>query len=49
MLLGSIPDLLLVPQAVAFFMHLGHPTYLLLSLGVVKTLGVLAVVLASRG
>jgi hypothetical protein len=44
MLLGSIPDLLLVPQAVAFFMHLGYPTYLLPFLGVAKTLGVLAVV-----
>ncbi len=25
MLLGSIPDLLRVPQAVAIFMHLGQP------------------------
>ena len=44
MLLGSIPDLLRVPQAVAFFMHLGYPTYLLPFLGVAKTLGVLAVI-----
>jgi hypothetical protein len=44
MLLGSIPDLLRVPQAVAFLMHLGYPTYLLPFLGVAKTLGVLAVV-----
>jgi len=44
MLLGSIADLLVVPQAVAFFMHLGYPTYLLPFLGVAKTLGVLAVV-----
>jgi uncharacterized membrane protein YphA (DoxX/SURF4 family) len=44
MLLGSIPDLLRVPQAVAFFMHLGYPAYLLPFLGVAKTLGVLAVV-----
>jgi len=44
MLLGSIPDALRVPQAVAFFMHLGYPAYLLPFLGVAKTLGVLAVV-----
>ena len=44
MLLGSIPDLLRVPQAVAFFMHLGYPRYLLPFLGVAKTLGVLAVI-----
>jgi uncharacterized membrane protein YphA (DoxX/SURF4 family) len=44
MLLGSIPDVLRVPQAVAFFMHLGYPAYLLPFLGVAKTLGVLAVV-----
>jgi hypothetical protein len=29
---------------VAFFMHLGYPTYLLPFLGVAKTLGVLAIV-----
>ena len=45
MLLGSIPDVLSVPQAVAFLMHLGYPAYLLPFLGVAKTLGVLAVVI----
>lgn len=44
MLLGSIADLLRVPEAVAFLMHLGYPTYLVPFLGVAKTLGVLAVV-----
>jgi DoxX-like protein len=43
MLLGSIPDLLRVPQAVAIFMHLGYPAYLLPFLGAAKALGVLAV------
>src|SRR5262245_49012920 len=44
MLLGSVPDLLPVPQAVAIFMHLGYPTYLLPFLGMAKVLGILAVV-----
>jgi hypothetical protein len=44
MLLGSIPDLLRAPQAVAVFMHLGYPAYLLPFLGMAKALGVLAVV-----
>lgn len=43
MLLGAIPDVLRVPEAVAFLMHLGYPAYLLPFLGVAKTLGVLAV------
>ena len=44
MLLASIPDLLSVPEAVAIFVHLGYPTYLLPFLGMAKALGVLAIV-----
>jgi hypothetical protein len=43
MLMASLPDVLRVPDAVAIFKHLGYPTYLLPSLGVAKTLGVIAV------
>src|SRR5215510_3019022 len=44
MIMGSIPDLLRVPQAMAIFMHLGYPAYLLPFLGMAKVLGILAVV-----
>ena len=43
MLLGAVPDVLQVPEAVAFFDHLGYPAYLLPFLGVAKCLGVSAV------
>jgi len=43
MLMSSIPDVLRVPGAVAVFMHLGYPAYLLPFLGTAKTLGVVAV------
>jgi hypothetical protein len=43
MLLASIPDILLVPQAVTVFTHLGYPTYLIPFIGVAKTLAVLAI------
>lgn len=43
MLVGSIPDLLSVPEAVALFKHLGYPVYLLPFLGLAKTLGVIAI------
>src|SRR4029079_11771539 len=42
-LMSSIPDVLRVPGAVAVFMHLGYPAYLLPFLGTAKTLGVVAV------
>ena len=44
MLMASIPDILLVPQAVDLFARLGYPTYLLPFLGVAKTLAVIAIV-----
>jgi hypothetical protein len=43
MLMASIPDILQIPQAVALFIHLGYPTYLLPFIGVAKVLGVMAV------
>ena len=46
MLMASIPDVLQIPQAVAIFIHLGYPTYLLPFLGTAKTLAVIAVLVA---
>src|SRR5262252_2049757 len=43
MLMASVPDVLINPQAVAVFTHLGYPTYLLPFLGIAKILGVVAV------
>ena len=43
MLMGSIADVLQVPSALAWFSHLGYPSYLLPFIGVAKTLGVIAV------
>ena len=43
MMLGAVPDVLQVPEAVAFFAHLGYPAYLLPFLGTAKCLGVAAV------
>lgn len=44
MLLGSIQDVLRVPAARAWFVHLGYPSYLLPFIGIAKILGVTAVV-----
>jgi len=45
MLMAAVPDLLMMPLAVAVFMHLGYPTYLLPFLGIAKILGAVAVLL----
>lgn len=45
MLFSSIPDILSVPDAVAFITHLGYPAYLVPFLGVAKTLGVIALLI----
>lgn len=42
-LLGAIPDLIMHPQAIEIFKHLGYPAYLLPFLGVAKILGVIAI------
>ena len=43
MLMASIPDVLMQPEAVEFFRHLGYPQYLLPFIGTAKILGVLAI------
>lgn len=45
MLMGSIPDVLQIPDAVAIFKHLGYPTYLLPFIGIAKILGVVALLI----
>jgi hypothetical protein len=45
MLMSAVPDILNVPQALAIFNHLGYPRYLLVFLGIAKTLGALTIVL----
>lgn len=45
MLMGAIPDIMSVPEAVEMFDHLGYPAYLLPFLGVAKTLGVIAILI----
>ncbi|MEO5600634.1 MAG: DoxX family protein [Cyclobacteriaceae bacterium] len=42
MLFSAIPDILMVPEAVAFIAKLGYPRYLIPLLGVAKFLGVVA-------
>lgn len=43
MSVGSIPDILMVPEAQALFTHLGYPVYLLPFLGIAKSLGIIAI------
>ncbi|TBL68211.1 DoxX family protein [Paenibacillus thalictri] len=45
MALGSIPDIMSVPDAVELFKHLGYPLYLLPFLGIAKILGVAAILI----
>ncbi|MBD1380289.1 DoxX family protein [Metabacillus arenae] len=45
MVLGSIPDIMSAPDAVALFNHLGYPAYLLPFLGIAKLLGVVAILI----
>ncbi|NBD23067.1 DoxX family protein [Paenibacillus glycinis] len=42
---GAIPDVLLVPDAVKLFEHLGYPNYLLPFLGIAKLLGLTAILI----
>ena len=44
MLMGSTQDVLRVPAALAWFVHLEYPSYLLPFIGIAKILGVTAVV-----
>src|SRR5262249_51141650 len=43
MMLGSVPDVLQLQQAVSFIRHLGYPSYLLPFLGTAKIVGITAV------
>lgn len=43
--MGAIPDMLSVPDAVAMFDQLGYPAYLLPFLGIAKLLGVAAILI----
>ncbi|NEW05641.1 DoxX family protein [Paenibacillus sp. SYP-B3998] len=45
MVLGAIPDIMSVPDAVALFNHLGYPAYLLPFIGFAKLLGVIALLI----
>ena len=39
MALSGVPDILMIPEALAIFRHLGYPDYLLPFIGVAKILG----------
>ncbi|MFJ7753985.1 DoxX family protein [Peribacillus muralis] len=41
--IGSIPDIMSVPDAVELYTHLGYPSYLLPYLGIAKLLGIAAI------
>jgi uncharacterized membrane protein YphA (DoxX/SURF4 family) len=45
MIMGSIPDIMSVPDAIALFHHLGYPAYLLPFLGIAKLLGIAAILI----
>jgi len=47
MMLGSVPDVLQLEQAVSFIRHLGYPSYLLPFLGTAKIIGITAVLAPS--
>ena len=47
MMLGSVPDVLQLEQAVSFIRHLGYPSYLLPFLGTAKIVGIIAVLVPS--
>src|SRR5215831_6782862 len=47
MMLGSVPDVLQLEQAVSFIRHLGYPSYLLPFLGIAKIVGIAAVLVPS--
>ena len=45
MLFSSVPDILVVPDAKSFMNHLGYPDYIIPFLGVMKLLGIIAILL----
>jgi hypothetical protein len=45
MLMASIPDILLVPDAIKFITALGYPVYFIQFIGIAKLLGVVAILI----
>lgn len=45
MLFASIPDIMLVPDALKFMHHLGYPDYFIRFLGIAKLLGIIAILI----
>lgn len=45
MLFSSVPDILMVPDAVKFMNALGYPNYIIPFLGVAKVLGIIAILI----
>ena len=45
MLAASIPDILVIPDAVTLMNHLGYPGYFIPFIGIAKSLGVLAILI----
>lgn len=45
MLFSSIPDILVIPDAVTFMNHLGYPNYFIPFIGVAKFLGIVAILI----
>lgn len=45
MLLSSIPDILVTPEAKTFMDHLGYPDYFTRFIGVAKLLGIIAILI----
>lgn len=43
MTMSAIPDVLVTPETIAIFQHLGYPVYLLPFIGVAKLLGAVAI------
>ena len=45
MLSTSVPDILLIPDAIKFITHLGYPLYFVVFIGIAKTLGSIAILI----
>ncbi len=43
MLFSSIPDIIMVPDAIKFMNHLGYPNYFIPFIGIMKVLGIIAI------
>ena len=45
MIFSSVPDILLVPDALTFMHHLGYPNYFIQFIGIAKVLGIIAILI----